>query len=134
MTIGIDFTVAQHAEFHHNASNAVDYPHTFFFYPVYEKVADFSSNIVAIITGAIAWDASLNNLLPQNVGGLLVTIYNDCNQTYQFELDGEEAFYLGEGVVIPNSYPGMELDVSLSLYTNDAFNTTPGHCLYSMVR
>ena len=107
VAIGNDFTIAQHAEFHHNASNAVDYPHTFFFHPVYRKVDDATSDIVAIIDAAVAWDASLNNLLPQNVGGLLVDIYNNCNQTFQFELDGEEAFYLGEGRVIPNSYPGM---------------------------
>lgn len=64
----------------------------------------------------------------------MVDVYNNCNQTFQFELDGQNAFYLGEGSAIQNSYPGMELDVSLALHTNQEFLVVPGHCRYYMVR
>jgi len=132
VAIGTDLTVAEHAAFHHNASNALDYPHSFFFYPVHTQVQNSLSDIVAVIGGGVAWDASLNNLIPQDVVGLMVEIYNNCNQSYQFEIDGPDANYLGEELNMENHFAGMELIVDLALHTNPAFLTTPGHCQFSM--
>lgn len=126
-------TVAQHAAFHHNASNALDYPHSFFFHPVHEEVENYDSEIVAIIGGGVAWDAALNYLIPQDVVGVMVEIVNDCNQTFQFEIDGPVANYLGENLHMMNEYGNIELFVDLAIHTNPAYLTTPGHCQFHMV-
>ncbi|CAB9507461.1 Receptor-type guanylate cyclase gcy [Seminavis robusta] len=121
----------EHAKIH-TGDAGVLHPHTFVHHPIFERVHDPTSKIVSIITFTTAWDASMRNLLPDNVNGILCVIKNTCDQVFTYEVNGNDAFYLGDVDIHDPKYDDLEVMVDLSLHTHQDFSTTPGHCKYSM--
>lgn len=111
-----------------------DFPHSLVGHPVHEMVDDPNSQIVAFLGGGFAWDFALRNLIPDEVGGITVVIQNSCNQTYTYEVNGKEAFFKGTGDLHEAKYVSLNETVNLWPSTDPKYVSTPGHCLYSMVR
>eukprot|EP00977_Amphora_coffeiformis_P013348 scaffold3471_cov175-Amphora_coffeaeformis.AAC.22 len=109
-------------------------PHSFVYTPVHERIGDTDSPIRAIIGTGTAWDRALIDLLPENVGGIIVVIRNNCNQSYTYEINGKDAIYLSEGDLHDPEYDFYKRVVSLAPHTHPDFESTLGHCQYSMVR
>ena len=84
----------EHKGLHTN--DTLDHPHSFVYHPIQQDMSQ-SSEVVGTLTAAIAWDASMRNLLPNNVKGIFCVVHNNCNQSYSYEIDGKEAFYKGAG-------------------------------------
>ncbi|CAB9521527.1 Receptor-type guanylate cyclase gcy [Seminavis robusta] len=120
----------EHKGFH--SDDNADNPHCFAFHPVYKYVGDTSSDIVAIMSSAIAFDASMRNLLPSNVKGMLCEVTNNCDQILSYLIDGKEAYFQGTEALHDKKYDDLSLEVDLSLYTNPNLPSTPGHCMYKM--
>ena len=99
VAIGTIMTPEAHDALHSEYVNGnVENTHTFYFAPVLRDPSDVkNSDVVAVIGGAVAWDRSLLNLLPTDVRGILTVIKNNCNQSYTYEIDGHDAFFVGEG-------------------------------------
>jgi hypothetical protein len=93
-----------------------------------------SSDIVGQVNSGIALDASLLNLLPEGVEGIITVIKNNMNQSVTYEIIGPDAVFLGNGDLHEEAYDDMKVDVDLALHTNPAYLTTPGNVLYRMVR
>lgn len=117
----------------HDGGSGVDHPHSFVYAPVHKSIHDATPTVVATITAAIAWDTSLRNLLPDEVRELVCVIRNSCGQSYTYLINGVRALYQGEGD-LHDGYDDMRKEVALSWNTEEWFVTTPGHCIYSMVR
>ena len=124
---------AEEHRFFHPDADEVDHPHSFLYHPVYERVKDSTSNIVATLTSSVAWDASMRYLLPDTVKGIRSVIKNNCNQSFTYEVVGRQAFYLGDGDLHDTKFDEYELFVDLALHTHPDYTSTPGHCQYSMV-
>ena len=109
-------------------------PHSFVFHPVHLLVTE-NQSIVAALGGTIAWDAALIDLLPTGVVGLMVELYNNCGQSFQYQINGPQVAYLGTTPTntVNSSYAGMELTVDLALPMNLTYTLTSGHCQYTMV-
>ena len=125
-----------HSEEHdslHSARSKSEFPHSFLLTPVYEIPNDSESKIVAYFSGGFSWGFALRNLLPDNVEGIVVEIQNTCNQSNLYELVGTDAFYLGENATKESKYTDMEVARDLSFGSHPNYNTTPGHCIYSIV-
>lgn len=122
----------EHQGFHTDAEE-VHHPHSFLYHPVYERVKDSTSKIVATLTSSVAWDASMLDLLPETVKGIRCVVKNNCDQSFTYEVVGPEAFYKGDGDLHDTEYDEYELFVDLALHTHPDFPSTPGHCQYSMV-
>lgn len=125
----------EHALMHDDLPEGeTEHPHSFFFHAVRQSVHDPNSKIVAMLTGAAPWDQSMRGLLPEGVNGILVTLHNNCNQSFTYELNGPVASYLGKGHHHTETYDDLMLEVGLSSHSHPDFATTPGHCQYAMVR
>ena len=120
----------EHKNFHTD-SNA-DHPHSFMYTPIYQRVRDPDSDIVGTLSSSVAWDASMQNLLPETVTGILCVIKNDCDQTFTYKVSGPLAYYQGKGDHHNPAYDDMVVELDLSVHTHPDFKTTPGHCQYSM--
>ena len=128
------FAKGEHDALHSQLNNSeTTFPHSFIYRPIHRIPGNFDSEIVATIGGGFAWDFALRNLLPAGVEGILVEIYNNCNQTYSYRIEGPDAYYVGEGATHEQKYNDMKVVRSLSIHTHPNFTTTPGHCLYSIV-
>ena len=132
------------AEEHHKMHSKLldtraENPHSFVVHPVHRALRpgeplDTVREIEGILAGASAWDVALLNLLPQGVEGIHAVVRNNCNQSYTYEVQGSDAFFLGAEDLHEAKYDDMEYRVNLALHTNPDFKTTPGHCQYEMVR
>jgi hypothetical protein len=87
-----------------------------------------------VLTCGIALDASLLDLLPEGVQGIIAVIKNNMNQSFTYEIIGPDAVFLGEGDLHEDEFDDMKVDVDLALHTNPAYLTTAGNVLYRMVR
>jgi len=123
----------EHAKMHSSPDGASN-PHSFTFSPIHKHPGDTTSEIVAMFALATAWDVSMLNLLPDNVKGMICVIRNTCNQTVTYRIDGKDAWYLGEGDLHPTEFEDMGMFVDLNLQTHPDARSTPGHCMYWMVR
>lgn len=117
-----------------NIDSSSDHPHSIAWHAVHEKINEPSSPIVALQGCGIAWDFALRNLLPETVSGIIAVIENTCGQVYTYKIDGRDAFFLGEGDFHTRKYDDMRVTVDLTMNTHSEFKTTPGHCMYNMVR
>ncbi|CAJ1935354.1 unnamed protein product [Cylindrotheca closterium] len=133
VTAGLSLSNAEHAAMHSEIEgSSTDFPHSFVFTPVHLESEDTNSPIVAIIGSAMGWDFSLQNLLPEGVVGINAILKNSCGQSFAYEINGPDAFYLGEGDMHQTKYDEYERFVNLALHTHPEFEDTQGHCRYSM--
>lgn len=125
----------QHNKMHSALPNSkAQYPHSFLFHPIHEHVGKEDSKIVAVLVSIFAWDLALRSLLPEGVSGIIVNVNNNCEQSYTYYLDGVDAIYVEEGDAHDRRFDGVaHRTYKLSESENRLFNTTPGHCQYSLV-
>ena len=128
------FTKEEHNAFHSTRPNSdISYPHSFTSCPIHEIPNDYESKIVGTAGTGFAWDYALRFLLPDNVEGIIVEIRNSCNQSSLYELQGIDAFYLGENATKDPRYDNMAVARDLFASTHPDYTTTPGHCYYTIV-
>jgi len=69
-------------------------PHSIAAQPVYknfERRLDGSlDTVIGYLFSVISWDTYLDNLLPQGINGIVAVLRNSCNQSYTFEINGQE--------------------------------------------
>ena len=116
------------------ADSNAEHPHSMAFYPIHKDTDDYESEIVAAVLVGFAWDSALRFLLPHGVHSIHAIVKNDCNQSYTYNLDGQDAFFLGEGDYHEEKFHDMEVVVNLSPFSHPDFTSTTGHCQYKMVR
>ena len=127
-------SVRDHALIHSQLPNQnLDHPHSFNSLLIREDPHDLDSPVVGVISGPVAWDASLRNVLPEGVKGIRVIIRNNCNDTFTYEIEGKDAFFLGNGDQHDSKYDSMAVHVPLSSSDDPLWAVTPGHCMYNMV-
>lgn len=132
--VGIAFTKEEHDAMHSALPEGeTEHPHSIFFHPVHEKLNDPSSRLVATLIGGVAWDASFRDLLPEGVEGIHAVIRNTCNQSYTYQINGPTPIFLGTGDIHEAEYDDMKVTVALASSDHPDFESTPGHCIYSMV-
>lgn len=131
------FTHEEHAAMHSQLGNGhsdVSHPHSFAYRLLHKRMGDVSSPVVGMVGVGFAWDASLRFLLPQGVDGVYAILQNTCNQTFTYELDGPDAYFIGDGDMHEPEYDHMKVFVNLAMHQSSEVAATPGHCQYSMVR
>eukprot|EP00339_Tiarina_fusa_P009126 CAMPEP_0117078732 /NCGR_PEP_ID=MMETSP0472-20121206/55519_1 /TAXON_ID=693140 ORGANISM="Tiarina fusus, Strain LIS" /NCGR_SAMPLE_ID=MMETSP0472 /ASSEMBLY_ACC=CAM_ASM_000603 /LENGTH=778 /DNA_ID=CAMNT_0004805609 /DNA_START=94 /DNA_END=2428 /DNA_ORIENTATION=- len=125
---------AYHAQFVANMDStdatAFERPHCGFMQPVYKDLFDPTSEIVATMQAGVPWDRYLVNLLPPGVSGIRMVLSNTCNQSYTYELDGNKAFYVGDGDLHDSKYDYMKVSSPFGNYS-DLTKSVDGHCMYS---
>jgi hypothetical protein len=131
----IAYKQEEHDVLHSKLKNSnASFPHSFVAQPVHTTPGDADSEMVAYVGGGFAWDFALRNLLPVGVDGIIVELLNNCNQSFTYEIEGPDAYFIGEGTLHEPKYNNMKAVRSLFFETNPDFKNTPGHCYYFMVR
>ena len=134
VTQTLALTPQEHARMHNDLrSSSKSFPHSFFVYPVHDRVNDPSAPLVALAVGMASWDVALRHLLPVGVNGIFAVIRNSCGQEYTYEISGPDAIFQGDGDLHEAEYSAMKVSVDLSPHQHPKFRETEGHCLYQMV-
>jgi class 3 adenylate cyclase len=153
-----------HEKYHHslvnytsaNTNSTFQNPHAPYVYPVFEKVHDRNSKIVAFLSALLPFDRYLINLLPKGVHGIDAVLRN-CRQNFTYRLDGNsvslkllqilandkqiifinlpfllcQAFYIGEFDLHDPNYDATERIIPFYTYTDETINDVPKHCPYT---
>ena len=112
----------------------VDHPHSYNSLLIRQNPLDLDSPVVGVITGPIAWDAALRNLLPDGVRGIHAVIQNNCNDTFTYVIDGADALFVENGDHHDRNFNRWAVHIPWSTSDHPDYATTPGHCMYNMVR
>jgi hypothetical protein len=112
-------------------------PHSYVHQPILRVLQDSTSEIVATITAAVDWGASLQSRVAAgntSANGVHCVIENDCNDMFTFEIVDNEAIYSGRGDKHLASFDYKEVFVDLAaVHAHPNYTTSPGHCRYTMV-
>jgi hypothetical protein len=91
-----------------------------FIYPVYNTSAEAvkddhieDAKEVALIVSYFYWRDFLKDILPHGQRGLVVVLANECNQSFTYQVNGEEPTYLGPGDLHDPAYDLTEIKYSL---------------------
>ena len=127
------FTREEHAAMHSKLKDSTpEHPHLFAYHPVHKDPNDDQSKVVALMSGAVALDVALLDLLPDNVEGIHCVITNNMNQTFTYEINGHDAIFLGPSDFHEPKYDDFEVLVNLTPGTHPNFTTTRGNTVYEM--
>eukprot|EP00934_Nitzschia_sp_Nitz4_P001533 Nitzschia sp. Nitz4//scaffold197_size40390//3052//7063//NITZ4_007510-RA/size40390-snap-gene-0.43-mRNA-1//1//CDS//3329540463//1533//frame0 len=99
-------------------------PHSLLLQPLYEIANDYDSDIVGIIYGNVPWDPHVTDLLPDGVNGIVAVLYNSCNQSYSYELNGNTPTYLGVGNWADKRYHYLQRTIPFLSPESGSFNET----------
>jgi class 3 adenylate cyclase len=78
------------------ASTLAEDPISAFYYPVFDENSD-NGSLVGILASEIVWTHFFENLLPNDINGVICVIENSCRQIFTYRIDGAQATFLGSG-------------------------------------
>jgi len=97
-------------------------PLSYIHYPILDKF-DIDGNTVAILSATIAWKNYLENILPDNVKGVVCVVKNSQGQAFTFRIDGAEATFLGLEDLHDDQFDHLRVSGDYSSFSN----TTDAH-------
>jgi class 3 adenylate cyclase len=109
-------------------------PFSDLFYPILSPpvdspdfLQDASENDVAgVVAVTFYWRELIRHILPSGSDGMNVVVANTCNQTFTYELRGEEAFYLGPSDLHDSEYDHLQQSIPLgALGVSDRYSGLP---------
>ncbi|CAJ1963512.1 unnamed protein product [Cylindrotheca closterium] len=123
-----------HIELNHNHHEVagLEGPAVNLFYPVFSDLNE-NRTVVSILALTSKWDSFLLPSLPPDPNGLMVTMNNECGQSFTFEITGEEVIYLGPGDHHEAKYGSFEKRFPLTL-DSSVFTEVPmanEYCTYT---
>ncbi len=92
-----------------------------------------SSTLDGVLSLTFYWKEALSGILPPGYGAMSVVIANECDETFSYKLNGEEASFTGFGGVYENQY--RHLEESFPLFAADEHSPklqVGGNCTYSI--
>mgnify|MGYP005847545603 CR=1 FL=1 len=111
------------------------FPHSIAAQPVFEALQAPSSSrsglkVAGYIYSVIDWTVHLHNLLPEGVNGIIVVLRNSCDQSYTYELNGNQATLLAKGDIHNPSFnrQGKVIDFANFYFDPNLTSTQEGHC------
>ena len=133
-SIHLVLTAEEHAAYHSKLKDSTpEHPHVLANHPIHRDPTDENSEIVAMISSGVALDASLLDLLPEDVNGLHCVLKNNANQTFTYEINGHDAIYLAPEDLHEAQYDHLEVEVDLSIQTHPLAKGMPGNTQFRMV-
>jgi hypothetical protein len=75
--------------------------------------------VVAVLFVYIYWRTYFNDLLPPGADGVVVVLENTCNQTYTYQVDGVESWFVGHGDLHNPKYDYLGTGTNLDKFIAD---------------
>jgi len=112
------------------------------YYPIVDQVsseyvnqAEEDRKAVGIIAISLYWRTLIRDILPEGSRGILVTIGNECNQSFSYEINGPHVQYVQAGSSLLDSYSSvykksMLKDIKADTSTYSAFPLNSDFCPY----
>jgi hypothetical protein len=108
------------------------------YYPIFDTFESETSKLVGMISAAIIFEMFLAGVLGPNSKGIICVFENTCGDEFSFQINGEEAAYLGPGDFHDRNYDYIEQSYDFSVvgkthsYSEKTVGLNDEYCPYSM--
>jgi hypothetical protein len=105
------------------------------FYPIFDTFEKETRKLVGIFSTAIYFELFFTEVLAPNSNGIICVVENTCGDEFSFQINGEEASYLGPGDLHDRSYDYIEQSYDFSemgLSKAHSIRLNNEYCPYSM--
>lgn len=82
------------------------------FYPIFDGYQE-GSHLVGTLVVLQYWRELFVDVLPTTAEGIVVVLENTCNQTYTFQIDGDQVIFVGEGDLHDAQFNRLEEEATL---------------------
>ncbi|CAB9519856.1 Receptor-type guanylate cyclase gcy [Seminavis robusta] len=100
---------------HQNVDYNAD-PMTQVSYPVFDGFNPITRNVSGILLTTIFWRLLFQDILPENVQGVICVLGNTLGEQVTYRIDGKEVSYVGPGDLHDNKYNHMVVTRDISEY------------------
>lgn len=106
-------------------------PFSSYIVPVYDSFYGVRTKLGAVLIGFIRWGLYFNDLLPDEVKGLLVVLDSGkCGGYFTWRIDGKKAFFIGDGDHHEVKYENLGFSTYFGAYSNLLDVIEAGACVY----
>jgi hypothetical protein len=110
------------------------------YYPIFDTFESETRKLVGMISTSIYFEIFFTGVLAPNSNGIICVVENPCGDEFSFQINGEEASYLGPGDFHDRSYNDMEQSYDFSevgkahsyRYSEKTVRLNDEYCPYSM--
>jgi class 3 adenylate cyclase len=106
------------------------------FYPIFNTLEKETRTLVGMFAATLSFEKLFVGSLPVGSGGILCVIHNECGDTFSFEINGQEALYLGPGDLHNVEYDSLEVQsyefASVGSPTSLSVEINSDYCPYSL--
>ena len=90
------------------------HPQSYILEPVYDSFDD-DAEVVGFVIGVFPWNGYFRNVLPDDIDVTLV-IDDRCGDVHTYEINGPEAFYVGDGDLHPTAEAHLKYSVEFATF------------------
>ena len=113
-TGGFDLTL-QSGQYRHNKERYRSDPMSAMVYPVFDGFTQ-DRKVVGVLFTAMYWRFLMNEILPENIHGIICVMENSLGQAHTYEIRGQDSFYLGDGDRHDSKYEHLGRSIDLVSY------------------
>ncbi|CAB9506880.1 Receptor-type guanylate cyclase gcy [Seminavis robusta] len=108
------------------------------FQPVFDDFyddGDEDAKVKAVLLGGVYWRDQFQRILPEGDNGIVVVLENTCDQVFSYQVDGQDAAFLGPGDLHDTKYDYLEVGIEVVVHGRGGKETMKmfaGVCQYSI--
>ena len=111
--------ILQSGQYRHSKERYRSDPMSPMIYPVFDRFTP-DKKVVGVLFTAIYWRFLTNDILPENIYGIVCVMENSLGQTHTYEIRGQTTEYLGDEDLHDSKYDYLESSIDLVSYLRDS--------------
>ena len=111
--------ILQSGQYRHRKERYRADPMSAMIYPVFDGFGQ-DKKVVGVLDTSVYWRFLMNEILPENIYGIVCVMENSQGQKHAFEIRGQNTVYLGQDDVHDSKYDHMERSIDLVSYLLEA--------------
>ena len=92
-------------------------PHSYVYQPIFDSL-NADRKVVAILNAFLRWDKFFYNVLPRGEKPIVVVLESTCQDTFTYELRGEDVALLGQGDLHSEAYDGIVQEAEFAAFAS----------------
>lgn len=109
-----------------------DGPVSDLYVPIFDRFDDQNKTLVALMVANVYWQVQFEDILAENVRGMVAVLENTCDQAFTYEINGQTARFLGAGDLSDPKYAYLEESTGFGAYLHTEGTVEEPHCAYNV--
>ena len=111
--------ILQSGQYRHRKERYRADPMSAMIYPVFDRFTQ-DRKVVGVLDTSVYWRFLMNEILPENIYGIVCVMENSLGQKHTFEIRGQNTFYVGQGDLHDTYYDYLARSVDVVSYLRES--------------